>query len=70
MKAKIAKLFDKAIHEVKEVIGDIQKERESFREDFLKVRDKHDKKMSKMISDLLQALDDLQEIILDEKTGE
>lgn len=65
MKSKDIKLFDKTIHEVKQVIGDIQKERQSFRNDFVKLRKKHDKKMEKMTSDLLEAIDDMNELYLD-----
>ena len=73
MKDKDIKLFSKTIHEVKKVIGDIQKERGSFRTDFVKLRKKHDKKMEKMTSDLLEAVDDINELYLDfteDKTGE
>ncbi len=72
MKKKSEDLFSKTLHEVKKVIGDIQKERQSYREDSLKLRKKHDKNMEKMITDLLEVTDDMQELYLDltEKTGE
>jgi len=73
MKKKNEKLFNKAIHEVKKVIGDIQKERETYREDFVTLRKKHDKKMETMTSDLLEVIDDLHELFLDltdKNTGE
>lgn len=65
MKEKDIKLFDKTIHEVKKVIGDIQEERKIYNKKAKKTRKTHDNKMQIMTDDLLEVVDDLNELIED-----
>ena len=62
MKNKDIELFSKTIHEVKFAITTIQKERDKHHKKLNKIIKTHDKEMNKLIKELLQVINDLYEL--------
>jgi len=76
MRKKAIKLFDKTIHEVKDLITKISIERKVYHKESIKKdrerserRRKHDKAIKNQIKELLEVLDDLYELFTDLSNG-
>ncbi len=83
MKKKDIKLFDKTIHEVKDVLAGLSKERQKYHEEISEMRQKeieirkvkkqrrkqHDKAVKKQIKELFEVVNDLYELFTDLSNG-
>ena len=69
MNKKLLKLFDKTIHEVKFITQEIYNEREDYNKKFSKLRNKHNKEMTKLIKELKQIGQDLNDIFIEVDEG-
>lgn len=69
MKEKDVKLFNKAIHKVKNIIVEITKERISYKEKRLKLRDEHDGEMETHLEEAKEVLEELYELFEDLYNG-
>jgi len=72
MKKKDIKLFNKAIHQIKQVATEISKERQAYHEEMLQIRKEqremrkgHDRAVKKEIKELLKVVDEMYELFSD-----
>jgi hypothetical protein len=72
MKEKDIKLFDKAIHQIKNLMGDIVVERQKYHgklnfllKTLVKIRNSHDKRMKYIMTEQSEILDEMYELFDD-----
>ena len=70
MKKKDIKLFDKTIHEIKDIIKNLTEERNLYHKVLDKLTKKHDRKINKMLKETNSVLNEMYELYDDLSNGE
>jgi len=73
MKEKDIKLFDKAIHNIKKIMMDIENERKYYHTKLEQLKDGHDKEMQTLLKEGKEILEEVYELFEDlykEKKGD
>ena len=65
MQKKDIKLFDRAIHKIKNIIKDLHDERNEYRKQLAILTKRHDKKTNKMLREGKEVLDEMYELFDD-----
>lgn len=65
MRKKDKQLFNKSIHEVKQVIAEIVEEKKQYKKDTNTMRRNHDRAVKKYVKELLEVVDELYELYSD-----
>lgn len=65
MKKEDIELFDKAIHDVKRIVGNVKQEKDEFRKKLRELKIEFNKKTNSHIKELLNVVDELYELFED-----